>query len=110
MKCFHVRMILGLTLILHKSKQNIDNAEIVLNNLQDTFVMWLGLVQRVVGASAMCGRGRGEVGRCLSHKGRTNGATYCRGAVDALFGLSDKGGTRRVTHALLSSAVRESCC
>ena len=36
-------MILGLTLILHKSKQNIDNAEIVLNNLQDTFVVWAGL-------------------------------------------------------------------
>lgn len=99
-----------MTLILHKSKQNIDNAEIVSNNLQDTFVVWLGLVQRVVWASVACGRGRGEAERCLSDKGRTSGATHCRGAVDALFGLSDKGRTRRVTHALLLSAVRESCC
>ena len=44
----------------------------------------------------LCGGGGGEAGRCLSHKGRTSGATHCRGAVDASFGLSDKGGTRQV--------------
>ena len=57
----------------------------------------------------VAGRGGGGAGRCLSHKGRTSGATHCLGLADALSGLSDKGGTRGAVSRLSFSAGWESC-